>query len=78
MQFELSGIPDIAMLSTALRPLDPEAKVALDGLSGRLDVMTSASRDDVVAALARVGYAARPLEQELHVSGGSTCCGGCG
>jgi hypothetical protein len=31
-----------------------------------------------VAALHRVGYIAKPVEQDVHVSGGSTCCGGCG
>jgi hypothetical protein len=78
MQFELSGKPDAAMLATALRPLDPDARLALDLDGTRLDVVSSASSDQVVAALHRVGYIAKPVEQDVHVSGGSTCCGGCG
>lgn len=77
MQFELTGKPDAAMLSTALRPLDPEAKIALDLASGRLEVISSASSEQIVAALRKVGYAAEPIAQDVHISGGSTCCGGC-
>lgn len=77
MQFELSGQPDAAMLSTALRPLDPDAKIALDLASGRLDVISSASSGQIVAALREAGYAAEAVEDDVHVSGGSTCCGGC-
>ncbi|MGY1457874.1 MULTISPECIES: hypothetical protein [unclassified Luteimonas] len=77
MQFELSGKADAAMLSTAMRPLDPDAKIALDLENGRLEVISSASSEQIVAALRKVGYAAEPLVQELHISGGSTCCGGC-
>ena len=78
MQFELSRTPDAATLAAALRPLDPDAKVALDAAHGRLEVISSASSEQVLAALREAGYAAEPLEREVHVSGGSTCCGGCG
>lgn len=78
MQFELSGMPDAATLATALRAVDPQAKVALDAESGRLDVVSSASNDAILAALRKAGVAAEPAVHELHVSGGSTCCGGCG
>lgn len=78
MQFELSGTPDAATLANALRPLDPDAKLALDAESGRLDVLSSASSEQVLAALRQAGYAATLAVHELHVSGGSTCCGGCG
>lgn len=77
MQFELAGKPDAAMLSTALRPLDPDAQIALDPENGRLEVISSASSEQIVAALRKVGYSAEPLVHELHISGGSTCCGGC-
>lgn len=76
MQFEINGRPDAATLAAALRPLDPEAKLALDG-SGRLDVISSASGPQVLDALRRAGLQVEPAVQELHVSGGSTCCGGC-
>lgn len=78
MQFELSGMPDAATLATALRAVDPQAKVALDAESGRLDVVSSASNDAILAALRKAGVAAEPAVHEIHVSGGSTCCGGCG
>ena len=77
MQFELSGTPDVARLATALRPLDPDAKLALDANSGRLEVLSSASSEQVLAVLRDAGHAAEPLEQDVHISGGSTCCGGC-
>jgi len=77
MQFELIGTPDAAMLATAMRPLDPDATIALDRASGRLEVISSASSEQIVAALRKVGYEAAPLQQAVHVSGGSTCCGGC-
>lgn len=77
MQFELSGTPDAATLAAALRPLDPDAKLALDADSSRLEVLSSASSEQVLAALRQAGHAAEPLEQDVHISGGSTCCGGC-
>ena len=77
MQFELSGRPDAATLATALRPLDPDAKLALDFDGKRLEVISSASSGEVLEALRKVGYAAELLEQDVHISGGSTCCGGC-
>ena len=78
MQFELDGRPDAATLAAALRPLDPGAQVALDADSGRLDIISSASREQVADALRKAGYGVQLVLQELHVSGGSTCCGGCG
>jgi hypothetical protein len=27
--------------------------------------------------LEAIGWVARPLQQEVHISGGSTCCGHC-
>lgn len=79
MQFELSTAHhDAATLSAALRALDPHAKVVLDAARGRLEVLASASSEQILGALHTVGCAARPLEKEVHISGGSTCCGHCG
>lgn len=78
MQFQISGAaPDAPLIAAALRLLDPDVAVAFDGDHGHLDVQSSASGQDVVAALGRIGLKATPLENEVHVSGGSTCCGGC-
>lgn len=76
MQFEIDGRPEATTLAAALQPLDPGAKFAMDG-GGRLDVISSASGAQVLEALRRAGLEVRPAMQELHVSGGSTCCGGC-
>ena len=48
MQFELSAHDlDSLVLSAALRPLDPAAKIALDAARGRLEVISSASAADI-------------------------------
>lgn len=79
MQFEFtSGNPDPAVLAAALRPVDPDARIALDAARGRLEVLTSATTVQVMNVLEAIGWTARPLLQEVHISGGSTCCGHCG
>jgi hypothetical protein len=79
MQFELSTPPnpDASRLAAALEPVDPNARIALDASHGRLEVLTEATTAQVLDALESIGWSARPLAQEVHVSGGSTCCGGC-
>ena len=79
MQFRISGtVPDAAVVAAALRLLDPDVVVTVDSTLGNLEVRASASSKDVVDALGRLGLKASPLEHEVHISGGSTCCGGCG
>jgi copper chaperone len=79
MQFELSsGNPDADVLAAAMRPVDPDARIALDAARGRLEVLTSATTVQVMNVLEAIGWTARPLLQEVHISGGSTCCGHCG
>ncbi|MGN7724872.1 hypothetical protein ACTJIL_03485 [Luteimonas sp. 22616] len=78
MQFELSTCHlDATQLSAALRPLDPDARIALDAVHGRLEVISTATALQVQDVLREMGCTARPLEQDVHVSGGSTCCGQC-
>lgn len=78
MQFELSAPRlDANLLAAALVPLDPDVKVVLDAHRGRLEVMSTATADQVMLALQELGCVAKPLEQEVHISGGSTCCGHC-
>ncbi|NLA66818.1 MAG: hypothetical protein GX856_00955 [Gammaproteobacteria bacterium] len=77
MQFQLSGTPDAATLAAALRPLDPDARIILDVATSRMEVVSSAGSAEVLAALREAGHAVEPLVHELHISGGSTCCGGC-
>lgn len=79
MQFQISGTaPDANVLAAALRLLDPDAGVTVDAAHGNVEVLSSASSKDVVDALERLGVKATLLEREVHISGGSTCCGGCG
>lgn len=78
MQFELSTHHlDATQLAAALRPLDPDARIALDAAHGRLEVISTATALQVQDVLQEMGCTARPLEQDVHVSGGSTCCGQC-
>ena len=78
MQFQISTPdPDAARLASAMRPVDPDARIALDAARGRLEVLTSATAVQVLNVLESIGWVARPLEQEVHISGGSTCCGHC-
>jgi hypothetical protein len=78
MQFELtSRNHDVAMLAAALRPLDPEVRIALDAARGRLEVIGTATAAQVLDVLQEIGCIAQPLEKDVHISGGSTCCGHC-
>ena len=78
MQFELSTPnPDAATLAAALRPIDPDARIAVDANRGRLEVLTVATAAQVLNVLEGIGWAASPLQQDVHISGGSTCCGHC-
>lgn len=79
MQFELLTYPhDAASIAVAMRTLDTHATVTLDATHGRLEVLTQASAAQVLGKLQGLGCAARLLEQPVHISGGSTCCGSCG
>jgi copper chaperone len=79
MQFDLSTRNlDATMLAIALHPLDPEARIALDAARGRLEILSTATTAEVVDLLQELGIVVQPLEQDVHISGGSTCCGDCG
>lgn len=78
MQFELSTPnPDQAKLVAVLQSLDSSASIALDAKRNRLEVISTATIAQVQDALQGIGYAAKPLETDVHISGGSTCCGHC-
>ena len=79
MQFELStSHHDAAAIASAMRTLDAHATVVLDAAHGRLEVLANATPAQVLDQLQGLGCAARLLEQPVHISGGSTCCGQCG
>ncbi len=78
MQFQLSANrPTAAMLAAALHPLDPHARITIDERRGVLEVVSTASANQIGFALQQIGCEATPLERLVHISGGSTCCGGC-
>lgn len=78
MQFQLSGNrPNAAMVAAAVHPLDPGARIALDEQRSLLEVVSTASANQIVFALQQIGCQAAPLDSLMHISGGSTCCGGC-
>lgn len=78
MQFELSNRNlEAPMLAAGLRPLDPDAKIVLDAKRGRLEVISTATAAQVLDVLEEIGCVATLLEHEVHISGGSTCCGHC-
>lgn len=78
MQFKLSTrTHDATMIAAALRTLDPEVQVTLDARRGNLEVLSSATGPQVLAVLETIGCPADALEKDVHISGGSTCCGHC-
>jgi len=78
MQFDLSPSDlDASRLAAALHPLDPDVRIALDAARGRLEVLTTATAAQVRDALHAGGWTATPLDKDVHISGGSTCCGHC-
>ena len=78
MQFELSARdPDQTTLVATLQSLDSGARITVDAARNRLEVISTATAAQVQEALQGIGYVAKPLETEVHISGGSTCCGHC-
>lgn len=78
MQFRLpTSTPDATALAGRLQPIDPFAQITLDAKRGVLEVLSSASSEQIVQVLEQLGCEAEPLEKLTHISGGSTCCGGC-
>jgi copper chaperone len=79
MQYQLSTCHhDAAAFTAALRPLDPNVQIALDAARGRLEVLANATGNQVLDVLRTMDCDAVPLETQVHISGGSTCCGSCG
>ncbi len=78
MQFQLSANrPTASMVAAAVHPIDPGARIAIDERRGVLEILSTASASQVAFALQQIGCEVTPLENLVHISGGSTCCGGC-
>ncbi|WP_426688196.1 hypothetical protein [Rhodanobacter ginsengiterrae] len=80
MLFEVKDLAgDTAAIAAILRGLDANAKVSGDAAAGQIDVAAQLTSGQVIAALQAAGYRASRVSepQQIHVSGGSTCCGSC-
>ena len=78
MQFELPTLDlDATNITAALYRIDANARVTLDASRGRLEVLSDATAAQVLGALEAIGYAATPLDHEVHISGGTAGCGHC-
>jgi hypothetical protein len=80
MLFQVDGLAeDTGMILAALRVHDAGTRIECDLAAGRIDVMGQVTSAQVIAALRSAGYAASraPAPQQIHVSGGSDCCGSC-
>lgn len=66
-------------LLTALRAHDPDATISHDGTSAPIEVSARLTSEQVVAVLRAAGYEASRVSapRQIHVSGGSDCCGSC-
>lgn len=78
MQFRLgAAAPDSGTILQHLRTLDPGAEITVDSRGGVLEMISTASARQIIDALGELGCEATVLDDLVHVSGGSTCCGGC-
>lgn len=74
---DLAG--DTATLTAALRAHDAHARVDCDMAAGQIEVAAQLTSEQVIAALHGAGYVASRVSapRQIHVSGGSDCCGSC-
>ncbi len=78
MQFQTASCHiDATTLAAAMQPFDPAARITVDSSRDLIEVISTATAEQVQGVLDDLGCSATPLEKEAHISGGSTCCGGC-
>jgi copper chaperone len=80
MLFQVKNLAgDTVTIAAALSALDAHAKVVGDLAAGTIDVTAQLTSGQVIAALQAAGYQASRVSEprQIHVSGGSTCCGSC-
>jgi hypothetical protein len=70
---------DTGVIVAALRAHDANAQVTTDFPAGQIDVSAQLTATQVIAALQVAGYEASRMSEprQIHVSGGSDCCGSC-
>ncbi len=66
-------------IGAILRAHDANAQVTGDPGAGQIDVAAQLTSGQVITALQEAGYEASRVSEprQIHVSGGSTCCGSC-
>lgn len=74
---DLAG--DTGAIAAILRAHDVNAQVTGDPVAGQIEVAAQLTSSQVIAALHDAGYEAVRVSEprQIHVSGGSTCCGSC-
>lgn len=80
MLFQVKNLAgDTGAITAILRNHDANAKVTEDVGAGHIDVAAQLTSGQVISALHEAGYEAIRVSepQQIHVSGGSTCCGSC-
>lgn len=81
MKFELApavAAHDARDIAQAILSRHPAASIEVEPGSGIVRVSGRVSAQEASVALALAGIDARLLPEDgAHVSGGSTCCGGC-
>lgn len=80
MLFQVKNLAEGATaITAALRALDGNARVGSDLVAGQIDVAAQLTSEQVIAALRGAGHEAQRVSEprQIHVSGGSDCCGSC-
>ena len=80
MLFEVKNLAsDTGAIAAILRTLDANATITGDISAGQIDVSARLTSGQVITALQEAGYQASRISEprQIHVSGGSTCCGSC-
>lgn len=80
MLFQVNGLTaDTGAMLAALRAHDAGTTIECDLPAGRINVSGQLTSEQVVTALHGAGYEAMRASEprQIHVSGGSDCCGSC-
>lgn len=80
MLFQVKNLAaDTSGIIAALRVHDTHVRVVGDPVAGQIDVAAQLTSGEVIAILHEAGYEASRLSEprQVHVSGGSDCCGSC-
>ena len=80
MLFQVKNLAgDTGAIAAILRAHDANATVTGDAAAGQIEVSAQLTSGQVISVLQEGGYEASRVSapQQIHVSGGSTCCGSC-